>query len=143
MRDYMTIGSSPVDEKCVNVGEENYESRSLEECNKYIALIRKKLGPEPHAAQLRTKLFPHDFGSYREVVCYFDDNEPASIAYAQACEGNGPSKWSDETPFDWKKEYEVEYDEKTGKSKWLNPPEEENDAPVTNSFYGQELKSEE
>lgn len=142
MRDYMTIGSSPVDEKCVNVGEDNYESRSLEECNKYIALIRKKLGPEPHAAQLRTKLFPHDFGSYREVVCYFDDNEPASAAYALACEGYGPKDWKDEEPFDWKKEYEVEYDEVTGSSRWLNPVKED-DSAQTSTFYGQELKSEE
>lgn len=142
MRDYMTIGSSPVDEKCVNVGEENYESRSLEECNKYIALIRKKLGPEPHAAQLRTKLFPHDFGSYREVVCYFDDKEPASVAYSLACEAHGPQMWSDETPFDWKKEYEVEYDEVTGSSRWLNPVKED-DSAQTSTFYGQELKSEE
>lgn len=142
MRDYMTIGSSPVDEKCVNVGEENYESRSLDECNKYIALIRKKLGPEPHAAQLRTKLFPHDFGSYREVVCYFDDKEPASVAYSLACEAHGPQMWSDETPFDWKKEYEVEYDEVTGSSRWLNPVKED-DSAQTSTFYGQELKSEE
>lgn len=126
-RDYMTIGSSPVDEKCVGVGEENYESRSLEECNRYITLIRKKMGLEPFAAQLRTKLFHHDFGQYREVVCYFDDKEAASVAYAQACESHGPEKWSDEATFDWKKEYEVEYDEVTNTSRWLNPEKVESE----------------
>jgi len=121
----MIIGSSPAYEKCVGVGEENYESRSLEECNRYIALIRKKLGPEPFAAQLSSKLFPHDFGSYREVVCYFNDDEPASAAYALACERYGPKDWKDETPFDWKTKFGVEYDEVTNSSKWLNPPHDE------------------
>ena len=92
-RDFMTIGSSPTDEPCVSVGEPDYSRRAREECNRFIELIRKVLGEEPPGAHLAVKSFPHDFGTYMEVVCYFDEDNPAANEYAYRCEADAPARW--------------------------------------------------
>ena len=94
-RDYIDIGSSPAYEECAQVGSPDYAQRAREECNQFIDLIRRVMGPEPEGARLAVKSNPHDFGTYYEVVCYFDtDNEEASN-YAYRCEGEAPSTWDD------------------------------------------------
>ena len=106
MRDYMTIGSSPCDESCVSVGEPNYYPRAQEECARFIELIRKKLGEEPPGARLATKSFPHDFGTYHEVVCHFEDSDEEARIYALRCESEAPRTWQDDQPLP-KKQYSV------------------------------------
>ena len=93
MRDYIEIGPTPPEEDCAQVGTENYHKDSRKECERYIEAIRKKLGNEPALARLAIKVFPHDFGSYREVVCYYDDMDETAMKYAFDCESNGPMTW--------------------------------------------------
>lgn len=93
MRDYLSIGSTPCDEPCAQVGAEDYYARSMKECKAFIDLIRRKLGPEPNNARLAVKAFPHDFGTYHEVVCYYDDEDEKATEYAFKCEDDAPSKW--------------------------------------------------
>jgi len=95
MRDYLAIGSSPNEENCVQTGSENYSARQKKECRLYIEAIRKKLGKEPLGASLELKSFPHDFGSYTEVVCYYDSEIEESIEYAYKCESDSPATWSE------------------------------------------------
>lgn len=94
-RDYISIGPAPVNESCVQVGTENYQSRARAECNRFIEVIRGVLGQEPEGAGLGIKSNPHDFGSYLEVVCHFDDDDDEARAYAYRCEGEAPSEWGD------------------------------------------------
>jgi len=82
MRDYITIGSSPASEDCAQVGSENYAEQMRKETKAYIGQIRREFGPEPDGARLTVKSFPHDFGCYHEVVCYYDDTLPESVEYA-------------------------------------------------------------
>lgn len=103
MWDYIELDTVPVEEPCVQVGEKNYMERMLEECKQFIELLRKKFGPEPEGARLSIKSFPHDFGSYLEVVCYFDTDNPESMAYAFCIGENLPLKWDDDSPVDWRK----------------------------------------
>ena len=105
-RDYMEIGSSPCDEPCAQVGEENYMERSREECKRFIELIRKKLGEEPPGAHLAVKSNPHDFGSYLDVVCHFEDSDEDATNYALLCESEAPRTWQDDQP-PQKKPYSV------------------------------------
>lgn len=98
MRDYMEIGPSPCDEPCVSVGEPNYYTRAKEECTRFIELIRKKLGPEPSSAQLKVKSNPHDFGTYLEVVCEFNEHDEEGREYACLCESTAPRTWQDDQP---------------------------------------------
>ena len=92
--DYINIGPCPTDEEPVQLGRSNYPVLARKECIRFIALIRKVLGLEPEGARLGVKSFPHDFGSYYEVVCYYQDSLPDSLEYALKCEGERcPESW--------------------------------------------------
>ena len=91
--DYISLGSSPSEEECVQVGSLRYIMRAKKECQRFLALIREKLGPEPLGAQLKVKRFPHDFGSYLEVVCLFEEDNEEARAYAYKCEAEAPTRW--------------------------------------------------
>lgn len=95
MREYIEYGPVPAEESCAQVGEEDYDGRARAECLAYIALIRQTCGVEPEGAQLAVKSFPHDFGSYKEVVCYYDEAYPDSVDYAWGIEKNLPIRWTD------------------------------------------------
>jgi hypothetical protein len=95
MREHITVGPSPADEPCVQLGEEGYELRARAECGRFIELIRRRLGREPPGASLTTKGFHHDHGTYFEVVCYFDPRLPLSVDYAFNVENNAPTRWED------------------------------------------------
>jgi len=95
MQTYLALAPAPVEEDCAQVGTDEYPTRARAECRRFIALLRKKFGPEPEGARLAVKSFPHDFGDYLEVICYFDDTLPASVAYAYRCEEHLPATWDD------------------------------------------------
>lgn len=94
MREYLEIGSAPADEPCAQVGDPDYGIKATDECRRFIELIRATLGPEPHGARLTIKSFPHDFGSYLEVVCKFDPTIESAVAYAFRCEAEAPTRWA-------------------------------------------------
>ena len=93
MRHYFSLGQTPSAEDCAQVGQPDYRRKALAECERYIALIRETLGPEPEGAELTVKSFPHDFGTYYEVVIWFEPDAPAAVAYAERCEDDAPSTW--------------------------------------------------
>jgi len=91
--DYINIGASPAEEDCVQVGDPDYRQKAIPECNRFIELIRKTLGTEPDGAKLKIKAFQHDFGTYHEVVCYYDEDKPEAVEYAYNVEANAPTTW--------------------------------------------------
>ena len=95
MRDYVSIGSTPCNEDCVQVGAEDYSRLSGIECGAFIDAIKKKMGEPPGGAYLTVKSFPHDFGSYKEVCCVFDEENEAATNYAFDCEGKAPATWEE------------------------------------------------
>ena len=96
VRDYLNIGSSPCCEDCAQVGSDDYFEKSRIELRAFRNQLIRVFGEPPFGAELRIKAFPHDFGTYHEVVCYFDDNEPESMEYAFHLEGNAPENWDEE-----------------------------------------------
>ena len=96
MRDYITVGPAPCEEDCAQLGSDNYREKAMAECLRYIRLIRKTLGPEPDGARLAVKWFPHDFGTYAEVVVYFDTDNEEATEYAFKVEGESPVRWDSE-----------------------------------------------
>lgn len=96
MRDYITIGSTPCDEPCAQVGSADYHARARREMRAFIGQLRRVFGPEPEGAHLAVKSFPHDFGTYHEVVCYFDTDHPDSAKYALKIEAETPWEWDDQ-----------------------------------------------
>ena len=95
MRDYVTIGCSPSAEDCVQVGDPDYHTKARAECKRFRDLIRKKVGPEPFGALLKIKSFPHDFGSYMEVICEYEGEIEEAEAYAFKCENEAPEHWEE------------------------------------------------
>ncbi|MEZ6142950.1 MAG: hypothetical protein R3B84_20490 [Zavarzinella sp.] len=93
--DYLPVGPAPAEETCVAVGERDYSKKARTECQQYIQAIRAKLGQEPEGARLGIKSFTHDFGSYFEVVCYFEAENPKAVEYAYRCEGEAPTTWEE------------------------------------------------
>ena len=69
MRDYINIGSAPVEEQCAQVGRDNYRAMARLECRAFKEQLERKF-PD---GEFGIKSFPHDFGTYFEVVAYFED----------------------------------------------------------------------
>lgn len=93
MQDYLSIGSTPCDEPCEQLGPNYDASKARAECRRYIDLIRATMGPEPEGARLAVKSFEHDFGTYMEVVCYFNEENEKAVDYAYDCESSAPATW--------------------------------------------------
>ena len=96
MRDYLTIGSTPPEEDCAQVGSEDYMKRALAEVKRYRELILKTCGEPPTGTRLKAMTFPHDFGHYVELVVEYDDADPKGFEYALHVESHGPSNWAGE-----------------------------------------------
>lgn len=103
MREYISIGSTPPEEPCLQLGNPDCTvTAQKEECQRYIALLREFFGEERGTAHLGIRGFAHDFGTYYEVVCYYDDQDEIGQDYAFACESEGPLTWDDKGPYIWK-----------------------------------------
>jgi hypothetical protein len=98
MRDYFCLGPTPSAEDCAQVGQPDYHRKAVAECARLIERIRATLGPEPSGAELAIKSFPHDFGTYYEVVIWFEPDDAAAIAYAERCADDAPRTWDGERP---------------------------------------------
>ncbi len=88
MIDQIEIGPVPGNEACAQAGREGYEARARQECAAFINQIRRVVGPEPPGARLVAKSFPHDFGSYFEVCCRYEDSHETASTYAWSLDGN-------------------------------------------------------
>jgi hypothetical protein len=93
--DSIEIGSSPAEEPCAQVGSDNYYEMAHRECRALIRQLRRKLGQEPPGARLYIKSNPHDFGTYYEVACKFNENDEAATEYAYKCESECPQNWDE------------------------------------------------
>lgn len=97
-KERLEIGSSPSDEKCAQVGSDNYKERVIKELTQYKRMCLNLINSQFENIQidLRTKSFPHDFGSYYELCVYFDPNVEESVEQAFWLEENVPQNWDDE-----------------------------------------------
>ncbi len=93
MKDYVTLGPTPAAEDCERADGD--QSRCRKECQIYIRQL-ERMFPEHEGAYFACKSFPHDFGSYREVCCIFDDDDESAVEYAYKCENNTPQHWDAE-----------------------------------------------
>ena len=95
-KEFLNIGCSPYDEDCAQVGSDDYLKKSAAECIALIHQLRRIHGSEPTKAAMTSRLFPHDFGSYREVICYYEEGDEESTDYALKVEAGLPAKWDQE-----------------------------------------------
>ena len=96
-RDWIEIGSTPSDEDCVQVSREgDYLPAMRRECRAFAHQLLRQFAPIPEGADIGIKSNPHDFGTYLEVVAYFDDSYPESVEWAFGIEANTPAEWDNE-----------------------------------------------
>jgi hypothetical protein len=83
----LTIGSTPSNETCAQVGSANYATLAKIECARFKAQILRHY-PEPDNGYLKTKSFAHDFGSYFEVCAVFDPEDETATRWAYSIESD-------------------------------------------------------
>lgn len=97
MKDFVCIGATPGEESCQQSGTDSYNAfKAQRECRIFRDQLVRVFGMPPEGARLSVKSFPHDFGSYLEVVCYYDDEYPDSVDYAFKLEAESPATWDQE-----------------------------------------------
>ena len=94
--DYVSIGSSPAEESCAQVGSDNYSELSRKECNAFVKQLIRQFGQPPEGARFTVKSFPHDFGSYKEVCVVYADHIEEAAEFAYKVENESPAQWDDE-----------------------------------------------
>ena len=99
MKDKLALGSGPWDEDIAQLGEVDYDIRSVDECRRYVVLLTKTYEKQrgeqlPTGLKLRVKNNSHDFGVYYDVYAEYDSNDEKAAEAAYWLEANSPAKWS-------------------------------------------------
>ena len=97
MRDHITLGPTPCEEDCFQVGTDNYRQNAIVEMNAYIDQLYRMFPEADKFNVFFNKMwFNHDFGQYGEVVVSYDDSDSEALSYAINIEHNLPHNWDDE-----------------------------------------------
>ena len=96
MRDYLTLGPTPCGEDCQQVGPKFDFEKSNKELKAFKHQLERQFKNIPEGSKFGIKTFPHDFGSYSEVVVYFDDENNKSTDFAFDVENHIPEFWDEE-----------------------------------------------
>lgn len=89
MREYVSIGSVPADEECEQIGPNFNPEKSRAELRAFKGQLERMFP----AVRFGIKSFPHDFGSYSEVVAYYDSNNEDDASNAFEVENSMPLNW--------------------------------------------------
>lgn len=89
----ISLGAAPVRESPARIGEPEYAERSLSECQRFVAVLRHMIGPEPEGARLTIRRSERGSGSYLGVVVEYDDENTVARAYAIRCDREAPTRW--------------------------------------------------
>ena len=88
MGDYIELGPVPCNEECYATGKPDYEKKQNVEMQAFKNQLQRMF---PNG-WFGIKRFPHDFGSYGEVVAYYTpETESEKIAFH--VEANLPNQW--------------------------------------------------
>lgn len=94
---YITLGPTPAGECCEQIGPNCNYDRMKKECRVYIHQLERMFpDAEKSNARFAVMSFPHDFGTYKEVVVKYDEMVEDSVNFAFHVESNLPEEWDDE-----------------------------------------------
>ena len=95
VREIIELGSSPVEEKCVQVSDKNdYIDEMYKECQRYKKMLESWY---PECCFI-IKSNPHDFGVYYEVCVVYHEGDEEELDNALEVEANMPLKWDSPKP---------------------------------------------
>lgn len=100
MLESLELCSVPLDEECQQVGMPTFsrqkETLELQACKAQIERENKQLF-DTRNIRLSVKSNPHDFGTYRELVLKFNDEDEDACDAAYRIEACLPEKWDEES----------------------------------------------
>ncbi len=94
--DYLNIGPSPASEDCAQLGKPDFYEQAKKECQAFKAQLIRAFGEPPQGARIASKAFQHDFGTYYEVVCYYQEDLEEAVDYAFKLENEMPEVWDEQ-----------------------------------------------
>jgi len=94
MRDHLHVGPTPAEEECANIAEPRGDVANRAECIAYRHALERFYGEPPNEARFGIKSQLHEFGSYREVVIYYNPDDELEAAYAFNVEA-GLGTWAE------------------------------------------------
>lgn len=86
--DYINIGSTPPEEDCLGVGHALARAET--------DIYRRQLAREFPAGEFRVRAFPHDFGTYYEVVALYGEEFSTATNEAAFEAECGRGEWDEE-----------------------------------------------
>ena len=89
----LALGPVPAQEAPARPGDSDYAARAFAQCQRFIALLRRRLGSEPHGARFTVRRSDQEFDPYLEVVVRFDDEDEGARVYAARCDRDAPARW--------------------------------------------------
>lgn len=96
MLDYIHLSqTTPCNEPCAQVGEENYMTNARIEAHVYLDQLRRTFGENPHGSFFKMVRCPHDFGTYLDIRFYYDDEDQRHVRYMSNVE-SGCETWDPE-----------------------------------------------
>ena len=93
-QDAIALGPTPAGESSVRPGDSGYAEIAFLQCRRYIALLRRAIGPEPEGARLRVRRSDEDIAPYLDVTVEYENDNPVARAYAMRCEREAPTRWA-------------------------------------------------
>jgi hypothetical protein len=93
MLDYIHLSqTTPCNEPCAQVGEENYMTNARIEAHVYLDQLRRTFGENPQGSFFKVVRCPHDFGTYLDIRFYYDDEDQQHVRYMSDVE-SGCETW--------------------------------------------------
>lgn len=88
--------TTPLDEQCAQLGNENYSRDSILECRVLQRQLIRQFGEPPEGSCFYRKSSAHDFGAYHELVFKFDEDNEEHMTYFLRVDKGFPYEWDDE-----------------------------------------------
>lgn len=93
--EHIWIGPTPADEPCLQVGSPEYSTIAARaECAEFARQLTELCPPPADTvARFGIRTERHDFGSYHEVVAYFDPDDRRTVEWAYSAEALDVPHW--------------------------------------------------
>lgn len=85
--------TTPCQEKCIQVGADDYLRLARIEARAFINQIIRENGNPPEGVNFKITSNPHDFGTYLDVAIQFDEEDDVQVDYVFMIERNPPFLW--------------------------------------------------
>ena len=97
MKEKFSLGTTPHNEPCIQMGDSNYRRNSRLECLALISQFRRERGPEPAGSGFKIASNTHDFGNYFDVEIEFEGDNEEAVEFALMVESEIPEKWDEQS----------------------------------------------